>query len=86
MINVIIPMYNASKFIKRCIDSVKTQTFSDWNMIIVDDGSVDDSLSIVKQYEKDDSRIKVCHQENRGAGEARNLAISKLIGGGIQYL
>lgn len=86
MINVIIPMYNSLKYIDRCIESVKNQTFHDWNMIIVDDGSKDGSLKIAQLYSKNDSRINVYHQENKGAGAARNLAISKLIGGGVYRL
>lgn len=74
-ISVIIPVYNAEKYVSRCIASVQAQTFSDWQMIIVDDGSKDKSLEICQKYAGADNRIHVIHQENAGPGIARNVGL-----------
>lgn len=74
-ISVIIPVYNAEKYVSRCISSVKAQTFSDWQMILVDDGSKDKSLEICQKYAGADNRIHVIHQENVGPGIARNVGL-----------
>lgn len=76
-VSVIIPVYNAEKFISKTIDSVIAQTFSDWEIIAVDDGSVDRSPQILKKYsEKMPKKIKVITQKNKGVSIARNKAIS----------
>lgn len=64
MISVIIPAYNAARTIHRCIQSVLEQTYTEWELIIVDDGSKDDTLDICQSY--DDCRIRVLHKENGG--------------------
>ena len=61
-ISVIIPVYNAESYIGRCIESVQVQTFGDWQMILVDDGSNDNSLAICQKYAEIDDRIQVMHQ------------------------
>lgn len=66
------PVYNAEDFLKTCIDSILAQTFKNFEVICVDDGSTDKSLAILHKYEKRDSRIKVIHQSNINAGAARN--------------
>lgn len=78
-ISVIVPVYNTEKYLDRCIRSIINQTFSDFELILVDDGSKDNSGFICDEWEKKDSRIKVIHQKNAGAGAARNagLAIAK---------
>lgn len=83
MINVIVPMYNSANYIRRCVDSIIDQTYTNWNLVLVDDGSRDESLSIAQAYSSKDSRISVLHQENRGAGAARNLALENIVGGGV---
>ena len=65
-ISIIVPVYNAEKYLHRCIDSVLSQTFTDWEMLLVDDGSTDDSLKLLKNLAKKDSRIRVYHKENGG--------------------
>lgn len=75
MISAIIPAYNAEKYIGTCIDNVMGQTYNNWEAIIVDDGSVDNTFAIVKEYQNLDSRIKVIHQDNSGPGHARNTGI-----------
>ncbi len=74
-ISIIVPIYNAEKYIDRCMDSIFNQTFADYEIILVNDGSKDNSLSICKEYEKKDNRIKVIDKENGGAGSARNAGI-----------
>lgn len=79
-ISVIVPVYNAEKYLRRCVDSIIAQTYIDWELIAINDGSVDNSLEILREYEKKDSRIKVIHQENAGAGVARNRGIECVSG------
>ena len=74
-IDVIIPVYNCEKHIKESIESVLNQTYDDWNLILVNDGSTDTSGNICDEYAKKDSRIAVIHQENRGVSAARNIGI-----------
>lgn len=85
-ISVIVPVYNSEKFINRCIDSILAQTYSDWELILIDDGSTDSSLSILYKYKYQDSRIKVIHQENSGPGCARNIGISHASGDYIVFV
>lgn len=68
MISIIIPVYNSDKYLKRCINSILKQTFIDLEIILVDDGSTDNSLKICEAYQKQDDRIRVIHKEN---GEAQ---------------
>lgn len=87
MVSVITPSYNSSKFITETIESVIVQSFQDWEMIIVDDASDDDSVSIIKGYVKRDSRIKLVELRNNvGAGEARNKGLEKAVGNYIAFL
>lgn len=75
-ISVIVPVYNTEKYLDRCIRSIIDQTFSDFELILVDDGSKDNSGFICDEWEKKDSRIKVIHQKNAGAGAARNAGLA----------
>lgn len=79
MISIIIPVYNADLYLSKCIDSVKSQTYTDWELILVDDGSKDQSGRICDEYAKQDHRITVIHQSNKGVSSARNagMAIAK---------
>lgn len=79
-ISVIIPVYNTEKFLHRCIDSVLDQTFKDFQLILVNDGSKDDSLRICKEYEKSDSRVVVIDTPNCGSSSARNTGMEKASG------
>lgn len=85
-ITVIIPIYNAEKYIRRCIKSVQCQSYPHWQMILVDDGSKDNSLEICQQYASMDDRIQVIHQENAGAGAARNTGLAKAVGEYIVFI
>lgn len=70
-ISIIVPVYNAEKTIKACVESVLKQSYREWNLILVDDGSKDRSLEIARGYENSDSRISVVHQSNGGSTSAR---------------
>ena len=74
-IGVIIPVYNVAPYLVRCLDSVLAQTFTDWELILVDDGSTDGSGDICNDYAVRDQRIKVLHQVNGGAAAARNAGL-----------
>lgn len=80
LISIIVPVYNAEKYVERCIDSLIAQEYSNIQIILVDDGSYDSSLSICKRKALDDSRILVLHQENQGVSSARNYGLSKADG------
>ncbi len=80
------PAYNASNYIQEAIDSVIAQTYTDWELIIVDDGSTDNTSGLVKEYLLKDSRIQYFYQENGKQGKARNLAISKSKGVYLAFL
>ena len=77
------PLYNKRPYVKRAIDSIQQQTFSDWELIIVDDGSTDGSSSEIPRH---DSRIRLFHQENKGPGAARNVGISMALGEFVTFL
>ncbi len=76
LISVLMPVYNTESFISQAIESILNQSFSDFELIIVDDGSTDNSLAIAKQYESLDSRIKIYSQTNQGISKTRNYLVS----------
>lgn len=78
MISVVVPVYNASEFLARCLESILTQTFTDWQLILVDDGSRDNSLHIMQEYAEKDSRIKVFHKANEGVSIARQYGLDRV--------
>ena len=84
--SIIMPAYNAEKILTRSIESVLKQTLKDFEMIIVDDGSIDNSWNIIKKYESNDKRVIALHQDNAGPGAARNRAISISRGEYIAFL
>lgn len=86
MISIIIPIYNREKYIDKCIESILAQTYTDWELILVDDGSTDSSGEIAESYAKDNERISVIHVENGGMSWARNKGIEKTKGEYITFL
>lgn len=86
VISVVVPVYNAEQYLHQCIDSILNQTFTDFELILVDDGSQDNSGAICDQYAEKDNRIIVIHQENKGQAAARNVAISKAKGEWIHFV
>ena len=80
MISVIVPVYNVEKYLRKSLDSILAQTYTDLEVLLVDDGSTDNCLSICQEYAKKDSRIKVIHRENGGLSAARNSGIKAACG------
>ncbi len=74
-VSIVVPIYNLEKYIGECIKSILNQSYTDFELILVDDGSIDKSLSICREYEKQDSKIKVITGENAGVSSARNKGI-----------
>ena len=83
--SIIIPAYNVEKYISRCIDSILSQTYKDFELIIVDDGSTDSTGAICDSY-TNDSRVRVFHIFNGGASKARNIGIKESNGSFIQFI
>lgn len=86
LISIITPMYNGARFVTQTIDSVIAQTYPNWEMIVVDDGSKDDSPEIVQNYAVKDNRIKLIRQSNAGSAAARNRALRHAQGRYICFL
>lgn len=78
--SVIIPVYNVEKYIHRCVDSVLAQRFSDFELILVDDGSTDDSGAMCDEYARQDERVRVIHKSNGGLSSARNAGLEQAKG------
>jgi len=85
-VSVIIPVYNAERYLRRCLDSVCEQTFGDIEIICVDDGSTDASVDILREYKEKDTRFKIITQSNKGAGEARNTGLNSAEGKYLYFL
>ena len=85
-LSVIVPVYKVEKYLHRCIDSILNQDFSDYELILVDDGSPDKCGVICDEYEKKDSRIKVIHKENGGLSSARNAGIDIMSGEYVTFI
>ncbi len=84
--SIITPTYNRAKLLPRAIESVLRQDFTDWEMIIVDDGSTDETASVVEKYLKKDGRVKYFRKPNGGVGSARNLGVEKSSGDYLIFL
>lgn len=80
MLSIIIPVYNGEKYLQRCLDSIRCQTYTNFEVIIVDDGSTDGSGDISDNMAKMDSRFHVVHQNNTGVSEARNVGLAQAKG------
>lgn len=79
-ISIIVPVYKAEKYLNRCVDSILAQTFTDWELLLIDDGSLDQSGEMCDEYAAKDSRIIVFHKENGGVSSARNLGLDNARG------
>lgn len=80
LVSILLPVYNTSAYLNQCLDSVLAQTYTNLQVVLVDDGSKDNSLEICQRYAAKDSRIEVYHQENQGVATARNVLLSKIKG------
>ncbi|MEG2415148.1 MAG: glycosyltransferase [Kiritimatiellia bacterium] len=86
MISIVMPLYNAEATIRQTIESIRQQTFSDWECICVDDGSIDDSWNILKHYSAEDNRFICLQQQNAGPSAARNAALQKVRGDWLMFV
>mgnify|MGYP003308768680 CR=1 FL=1 len=84
--SIIIPVYNAAKYLRECLDSVLAQTYTDFEVICVDDESTDESGKILDEYARRDSRFIVVHKKNGGVGSARNAGLARATGDYITFL
>ena len=85
-ISVIIPVYNAANFLPRCLDSLLAQQFANWQAVLIDDGSIDESWQIMQKYAKKDRRFKIIRQENTGQSIAKNRALMQAEGRYISFI
>lgn len=86
IISIIVPIYNVEQFLLCCIDSILDQTFTDWELLLIDDGSPDRSGDICDEYAKKDTRIRVFHKENGGVSSARNLGLDSAQGEWVTFI
>ena len=86
MISIIIPVYNTQQYLPRCIDSILSQSFTDFELLLIDDGSTDGSGKICDAYAEKDNRIRVFHKENGGVSSARNLGLNEAQGEWICFV
>ena len=84
--SIVIPVYNVAPYLRECLDSVRAQTFADWECICVDDGSTDGSGDILDEYASKDSRFRVIHQKNAGVSAARNKGLDEAQGEWVVFL
>lgn len=85
-VSIIIPVYNTEKYLSSCLDTVLNQTYQNTEIILVDDGSTDNSAQIINQYAKKDPRIRTIHQKNSGQSAARNAGLKKATGDFIGFI
>lgn len=84
-VSVIVPVYNVEKYLRRCIDSILAQTYTDFELLLVDDGSTDASGRICDEYAQKDSRIRVYHKKNGGVSSARNVGLDHIKGEWVTF-
>ena len=83
-VSIIVPIYNAEKTVKRCIDSILNQSYKNFELLLINDGSKDQSLKVIKEYK--DKRIVVIDKKNEGVARTRNLGIEKATGDYIMFI
>lgn len=86
LISIIVPVYNTEKYLDQCIQSVLTQTYTNWELLLIDDGSTDSSDVICDKYAEQDRRIKVVHKKNTGVSDSKNLALDNAKGEYVIFL
>ncbi len=85
-ISVVVPVYNVAEYLPECIESIQKQTFDDYEIILVDDGSTDSSGIICDEYAANDARIRIIHQKNAGVSAARNTGLESAVGDYIAFV
>ncbi len=86
MVSIVVPVYNTEKFLHKCINSIMAQSLQQWELILIDDGSTDNSGTICKEFALNDSRIKYIYQNNSGPGNARNNALKHCSGDFVTFI
>ena len=86
MISIIVPVYNVENYLEECLDSIKNQTYTDIEVILVNDGSTDNSQAICEKYCKQDPRFHLINQENQGQSVARNRGVKESVGKFIMFV
>lgn len=86
LISIIVPVYNVEKYLRRCVDSILAQTYQNIEVLLIDDGSPDDSGKICDEYAQKDSRVRVFHKENAGVSSARNLGLKEAKGDYVGFV
>ncbi len=86
LVSIIVPVYNAEKYLNRCIDSILSQTMTDFELLLIDDGSKDNSGRICDEYAEKDARVRVFHKPNGGVSSARNLGLDNAKGKWITFV
>ena len=85
-VSIIVPVYNAEKALRRCVDSILGQEYTDFELLLIDDGSKDGSGAICDAYAASDSRVRVVHKVNTGVSDTRNTALELARGRWLQFL
>ena len=85
-ISVIVPVYNVEKYLRRCLESIKNQTFTDWQAICVNDGSPDNSAQILQEFANADARFVIVNKENGGLSDARNVGMQYATGDYVLFV
>lgn len=86
LISIVIPVYNVEKYLPRCVESILNQTYENWEAVFVNDGSKDNSLGILREYQNEDKRIKIIDKKNEGSGIARNTGMEQSKGEYLAFL
>lgn len=86
LFSIVIPVFNSEKYLRKCLESVLKQTYSDFEVIIIDDGSTDSSPMILDEFAENDSRVRVYHMENKGVTKARKIGVSLTKGDYIIFI
>lgn len=85
-ISIIVPVYKVEQYLPKCIDSILAQTYQDWELLLIDDGSPDNSGKICDEYAQKDRRLRVFHTENKGVNKARSMGVEQAIGEWINFV
>ena len=86
LVTIIVPVYNMEKYIRKCVESLLAQSYTNLEIILVDDGCIDGSPTICEEYARKDSRVRVIHQENGGASAARNAGLDVMSGAYVAFV
>ena len=85
-VSVIVPFYNAERYLKQCLDSLQKQTYSNFEVLLINDGSIDQSYQIAAEYVKIDERFSLITQSNAGIATARNVGLQKMSGEYVTFV